>query len=161
MLKKNIILICTLFLVVLSFTSCGNENTVQQVEPDIATVMATINSQITFPEMVDISFDRVDDYYEIDVDSIEAVELIIAGSGASPEEILVVKFKESSDAQSFKSKMDNRLTQITTLFTNYGSPENADHIQNCKIEVKNQYAFFAICENSDVALQIFNDSFNG
>lgn len=160
MLKKNIILLCTMFIVLLSFTGCGASAS-EQIEPDVTAIITTINSQITFPEMVDISFDRVDDYYEIDVDAIEEVELIIAGSGASPEEILVVKFKESSDAQSFKSKMDNRLTQISTLFANYGSPESADHIQNCKIEVKNQYAFFAICENSDVALQIFNDAFNG
>lgn len=154
---RKYIFVCTLCLVLLCFTSCGSDE--QVVEPDINAVMTSISSQISFPEMVDIGLDRVDDFYEVDVDAIEDVQLIIAGSGATPEEILVIKFKEADQAKSFEANMGNRLDQITTLFTNYGSPESADHIKNCKIQVKNQYAFFAICENSEVALQIFNDAF--
>lgn len=156
MFKKNICIIVTSFLILFSFTGCSKG---EQVEPDITAVMSTINSQIAFPDMVDIALDRVDDYYEVDTTTVEEAQLIVAGSGYSPEEVLVIKFLDESDAKTFQSKMDNRLKQVTILFENYGNDASADQIKNCKIEVKNQYAFFAICEDSDTALQIFNDAF--
>lgn len=156
MFKKNIFIICTSLLILLSFTSCGSE----VVEPNVSEVITQISNELSLPEMVDISIDRVDDYYEVDISTIADVQLIMAGSGYTPEEILVVKFQDSKSATEFESKMDNRLKQINSLFANYGSPESADYINDCKILVKNQYAFLAICEDSDTALKIFNDSFN-
>ncbi len=157
MLKKNIFLLFTSLIVILTITGCGGSNIA--IEPNVDDVMIEISNQITLPEMADITKDRVDDYYEVDVSTIEDVQLIIAGSGFTPEEILVVKFNDVESAIAFESKMNNRLNQIKTLFENYGSPESADYINDCKIVVKNQYCLFVICEESDTVLKIFNDAF--
>lgn len=157
MFKRNIFLICTSLIMLLIFTGCGASDV---IEPNVVEVMTEISNSLTFPEMVDINIDRIDDYYEVDVTKIKNSQLIMAGSGFTPEEILVVEFIDKETADDFKSKMDNRLKQINSLFENYGSPESGDYIANCKMVVKNQYAFFAICEDSDTALKIFNDSFN-
>lgn len=158
MFNKNILVVCFTMLILFSFTGCGADEV--QVEPDVSAIISSINSSISFPEMVDVNIDRIDDYYEVDVSTIDDVHLIFAGSGASPEEILVIKFFEEEQAKNFEDKMNNRLKQISTLFNNYGSAQSAEDIQNCKMQVKNQYAFLAICEDSNQALQIFNDAFN-
>lgn len=129
-------------------------------EPDVANVMKAIreNSSIELPDMAEMTPDRLDGYYDISSDKVESWAHVMAGSGATADEIIVGKFKTTDDATAFKSQMESRKAMLADLSAQY-TPEEMTKINSCIMEVKDKYVFFAVCNDNEAAKKIFTDSF--
>lgn len=152
-MKKILVAVMAL---VMTFAFAGCSNSKKTV--DINTVMESIRSEIDLPEMGDIPKDRISGYYDIKSEDIEEMSYIIAGSGATADEIFILKMNDEEKVSEVKTMMEDRKKQINDLFADY-APGEMTKIESCVIETQGKYAFFAICNDSSKAKKIFTDSF--
>lgn len=153
MKKVLTFLLCTLLF--LGAAGCAKS----EKTPAVADIMKEIRAgDIDLPDMAEIPIERISGYYDISSDDIIELEYIIAGSGATPDEIMIVKAADDSVAKEIGDKMEDRKTQISDLFSTY-NPDEMSKVNSCVIEVKNEYAFFAICNDNDKAKKIFDSAF--
>lgn len=153
-MKRVLTSILALLFVSFSLVGCSQE----EKKIDIPTVMKSIRSEIDLPDMADVGKDRIAGFYDVVADDIVDMACIMAGSGATADEIFIVEASDSTKASEIKTAMEDRKKQQSELFESYNPSEN-DKIQKCIIETKGNYAFFAICNDSDKAKKIFTDSF--
>lgn len=152
-MKRALVALMALIMVG-AFTGCSSE----QKQIDIQATMKSIRSEIDLPDMTDITKDSISGYYEVNPDDIVDMAYIIAGSGATPDEILIIQMSEADKVSEIKTMMEDRKKQITDLFENY-TPAEMPKVESCVIETKGTYAFFAICNDNAKAKKIFTDSF--
>ncbi|MFZ2538114.1 MAG: DUF4358 domain-containing protein [Oscillospiraceae bacterium] len=145
-----------LMALIMTFTFAGCSTEKKTV--DIPTIMKTIRSEIDLPDMADITKDRISGYYEINPDDIANIAYIIAGSGATADEILIIEMIDDSKVAEVKTMMEDRKKQISDLFETY-APNEMPKVESCIIETKGNFAFFAICNDNAKAKKIFTDSF--
>lgn len=152
---KKVIASFFCILTLFAFAACSST----AKSPDVEAIMKEIRSgEIDLPDMAEIPLERISGYYDVNSDDIEQLSYIIAGSGATPDEIMIVKFTSADKAESMRSKMEERKAQISDLFTDY-NPDEMPKVNSCVIETKNEYAFFAICNDNQKAKDIFSGSF--
>ncbi|MEG0692153.1 MAG: DUF4358 domain-containing protein [Oscillospiraceae bacterium] len=152
-MKRALVALMALVMVV-AFAGCS----AQKKEVDIQAIMKTIRSEIDLPDMADIPKDRLSGYYEINTDDIANMAYIIAGSGATTDEIFIVEMVDEAKVADVKTMMEDRKKQISDLFEAY-NPDEMPKVESCVIETKGKYAFFAICNDNAKAKKIFTDSF--
>lgn len=137
-----------------AFAGCsGKEETA-----DIQTIMKTIRSDIDLPDMADITKERVTAFYEVNTEDIKDMVCIMAGSGATADEIFIAEMTDKDKTADMKTALEDRKAQQIDLFKTYNPSEN-DKLENCVIEVKGAYVFMAICNDNTKAKKIFTDAF--
>ena len=153
-MKKVGIAVATMMLIMITFVGCSAE----KITMDITTTMQTIRSEIDLPDMAEIPLDRLSGYYEINTEDVVNISYVIAGSGATPDEIMIIELVDESNVAEVITMMEDRKTQISDLFETYAVDEMSK-VESCVIESKGNYVFFAICNDNDKAKKIFTDSF--
>lgn len=153
---KKVLTVVLSIIMLCSFAACSSPSK----EPDVAAVMKSIREEtaIDLPEMAEMTVDRLDGFYDISADDVEAWSHVMAGSGATADEIIVGKFKTNEAATAFKPQMEARKAMLADLSEQY-TPEEMTKINSCIIEVKGKYVFFAVCNDNEKAKKIFTDSF--
>lgn len=76
-----------------------------------------------------------------------------------PEEILIVKLADPSQAAVVQAAMEKRLEERTSVFdSGYGPEQYALLTQHAEISVEGNYVLFVVSKNADAALQAFLDT---
>lgn len=153
-MKKTISLLILSIILALTFSACSTGTK----EPAVTDIMKEIRSNIDLPDMAEIAKDRISGYYEIDASLIEEVEYIIAGSGVTADEIMVIKMQNTESVEAVLDEMEARKMQIADLFSTY-NPDEMTKVNDCVIESKDKYVFFAICNDNAMAKSIFENAF--
>ncbi len=153
MMKKVLTAILTLTMI-LAFTACGGNAKEAQ---SVSEIMTSIKSEIEFPEMAEIDKASLNGYFEIKTEDIEDMAYIIAGGGATADEVLILKMKDSTNINDIKTKVEARKKMQTELFESY-SPEEMPKLKSSIVEAKGNYVFFAITNDNTKAKKIFNDA---
>lgn len=153
-MKRVLTGILALLFIPFVLAGCSKEET----KIDIPTVMKSIRSEIDLPDMADVGKDRITGFYDIVAEDIVDMACVMAGSGATADEIFIVEATDAAKAGEIKTAMETRKTQQSDLFVTYNPSEN-DKIEKCVIVTKGNYAFLAICNDSEKAKKIFTDSF--
>lgn len=137
-----------------SFAACKSE----EKEPEVASIMKTIRSQIDLPDMAEIPKEALDATISIPAEDVTELAYVAAGSGATADEILIAKLSDTAVKEDVIKAIEARRTMQADLFKDY-NPGEMDKIDNAIIISKNSYVFFAICNDNEKAKKIFNDSF--
>ena len=88
----------------------------------------------------------------------ETIEEIVAyqGSGASSEEILILKVKDANDLNNETEKIEARLKEREETFASY-LPKEVSKIQNHILEQKGNYIILCICNDYNTVNKVIND----
>ena len=97
-------------------------------------------------------------YEGVSSDDVEEIQWIMASSGMTPEEVMIVKMKEGKSAADMKAAMEKHKETVYQVSRDY-SPEQISLIDSAVIETKGQYAFYAVTPDNDTAKKIFKESF--
>lgn len=151
---KKIITVILAFSMIFALTACGGNGKKAQSPSEI---MTSIKKDITFPEMAEIDKASLNGYFEIKTDDIEEMAYIIAGGGATADEVLILKMKDGADINDIKTKVEARKKMQTELFESY-SPNEVPKLKSSVVETKGNYIFFAITNDNAKAKKIFNDA---
>lgn len=88
----------------------------------------------------------------------ETIEEIVAyqGSGASSEEILILKVKDANDLNNETEKIEARLKEREEAFASY-LPKEVSKIQNHILEQKGNYIILCICNDYNTVNKVIKD----
>lgn len=145
---------CTLLLC----TACAQDPT-HGKNPDPAAVTAQLQKDMKFPEMLEVNADKLSKYYTIPDNTVENCSVYLCSSAASADEIAVFRAKSPNDADKIKAAVKDRIDQKAAVFQNYGKPQEYSYIQNCVLESKGKYVFFAVTSDSTKARNTFDGFF--
>ena len=88
-------------------------------------------------------------------DSIEEI-ISYQGSGASSEEVLILKVKDVNDVNNEKKIIETRLNEKKDAYASY-MPEEVSKIENRILIEKGNYLILCICNDYDTVNNIIDD----
>lgn len=150
---KKLVALILMVTLLFSFTACAKE----EKNPNVADIMSKIKEDVEFPDMSEISTADIGFYIQLKSDDIEQLSYIIAGSGVTADEVLIVKMKDGIDITGVKALFETRKESQTTLFEPY-APDEMPKIESAVIETKGQYAIFAVTSDNAKVKKIFTDA---
>ena len=148
---KKIIYLLIMILSILTFSACGKAT----ANPVAKDVTASIISDFSSDSMTELSADRVNSYYDIDLKKLEDFSIYIEGSGGYADEVAIFKVKDNKDIEDIKASINDRIKNRLKDFDGYNSEELVK-IKNNLVLVKGKYILFVISENNDKAKSTFN-----
>ena len=148
---KKIIYLLIMVLSILTFSACGKAT----ANPVAKDVTASIISDFSSDSMTELSADRVNSYYDIDLKKLEDFSIYIEGSGGYADEVAIFKVKDNKDIEDIKASIDDRIKNRLKDFDGYNSEELVK-IKDNLVLVKGKYILFVISENNDKAKSTFN-----
>lgn len=148
---KKIIYLLIMILSILTFSACGKAT----ANPVAKDVTASIISDFSSDSMTELSADRVNSYYDIDLKKLEDFSIYIEGSGGYADEVAIFKVKDNKDIEDIKASINDRIKNRLKDFDGYNSEELVK-IKDNLVLVKGKYILFVISENNDKAKSTFN-----
>ncbi|MGN0203068.1 MAG: DUF4358 domain-containing protein [Coprococcus sp.] len=126
-----------------------------------STPAAQINSDVTSAINMDMlsaadhrMFKRL---YGINANDYEDVRLYVSGSNMEVEELLIVKLKDQSQAESVESAINTRLEKQLQSFEGYG-PEQCKLLEDHILDVRGNYILFIVHNDAAAADKAFRKS---
>ena len=148
---KKIIYLLIMILSILTFSACGKAT----ANPVAKDVTASIISDFSSDSMTELSADRVNSYYDIDLKKLDDFSIYIEGSGGYADEVAIFKVKDNKDIEDIKASINDRIKNRLKDFDGYNSEELVK-IKDNLVLVKGKYILFVISENNDKAKSTFN-----
>ena len=156
-MKKKIeivIVIVLIIIAVLGIIIINNSNKNIQINiEDLATKIA--ESGAFEDEIAKIDSEMIMSDYNITTDEVEGF-VSYQGSGATSEEIVILKVKDKSNLNDVKDKINSRIQERKQAFQSY-LPEEVGKIDNNILRVEGNYIIFCVSNDSSKVNQIIND----
>ena len=92
--------------------------------------------------------------YQLDPDAYEGMTLYYPTSSMSVEEIFLVKLKDTSQQETVRQAMEDRVASQISVFEGY-APEQVAMLQRSVIEVRGNYLLLVVAELPDPVRQAF------
>ena len=169
-MKKSVVVLLALALSVSMFGCAKEEKQVYSVNENIADVQAeqaeaeeevVINAKDIADALAALSYD--DNIAEVDLDTakmflnldgIDIVEsYVYESSGATAEEIVVLKCADAANASKSKDIFAQRIEEQTENFTDY-VPEELPKLKDAVIAVNGEYAVLSVSKDASKAKEI-------
>ena len=127
-------------------------------EPAPADITATIMSEIEIPSAVEKDIDSIDYYFTIDKTQLEDVSMYICGSGAFPDELVVLKMTSPEAAETAMTAVQEHFTSQIELYRDY-TPNEFYKLEESEVIVRNNYVMLLVCSDNARAEEIAESFF--
>lgn len=154
MKKLFAILVCGLMITV---SGCGsnnkdNENTQSSQNVELKSVkdIYTTVSAMAEGTLTELDPQYLSNYYGIDTADLD--EYVFAQSDtpeSSAETIIIIKSKDTSKFDDYKTSFENYKKQKSQELTNYNLPDQAKLVDKSKVVEKGNYLYLVISKNAD------------
>ena len=157
-MKKKIVVIIIVIIIIIMAIIIGimqknNNKTIEINVEDLATKMQ--QSGAFEDELVKIDSEMIMNDYNFTTDEVEKF-VSYQGSGATSEEIVILKVKDKSDLNSIKDKINARIAERKEAFQSY-LPKEVGKIDNNILRVEGNYVIFCVSNDSSKVNQAIND----
>ena len=155
---KKLLLFVSMMILSLALVACGGEEKGNEEGSKdsknisgSATAIAEkiVNDGKFNDEVVTIDADMAGQKLDIDMANVEE-SVCYWGTGDSANMVYVAVFKEASQAEAAKEKLEVYLDELKTANESY-DPEEVDKIDNAIVEINGKYAILVISDDNDAA----------
>lgn len=154
--KKIFIFIVIALIVIVGvgiiFLNKNNKN-IQINTKDLASKI--IEAGVFEDELVEVNSEMIMSDYNFTTDEVEEF-VSYQGSGATSEEIVILKVKEKSNLNNIKNKIEDRLEERKEAFESY-LPEEVGKIDNKVFRVEGNYVILCISNDTNKVNTLIND----
>ena len=152
--KIAIIIIIIAIIAVLAMIIVKNNNKTIQINiEDLASKI--LQSGAFEDELIKVDSEMIMKDYNFTADEVEEF-VSYQGSGATSEEIVILKVKDKSNLNSIKDKINARIEERKEAFQSY-LPKEVGKIDNNVLRVEGNYVIFCVSNDSSKVNQIIND----
>ena len=152
--KIAIIIIIIAIIAVLAMIIIKNNNKTIQINiEDLASKI--LQSGAFEDELIKVDSEMIMKDYNFTADEVEEF-VSYQGSGATSEEIVILKVKDKSNLNSIKDKINARIEERKEAFQSY-LPKEVGKIDNNILRVEGNYVIFCVSNDSSKVNQIIND----
>lgn len=148
-----IIIIIAIIAVLAMIIVKNNNKTIQINIEDLASKI--LQSGAFEDELIKIDSEMIMKDYNFTADEVEEF-VSYQGSGATSEEIVILKVKDKSNLNSIKDKINARIEERKEAFQSY-LPKEVGKIDNNVLRVEENYVIFCVSNDSSKVNQIIND----
>ena len=157
-MKKKIaiivIIVAIIAIVVLAIMLVKNNNKTIQINiEDLASKI--LQSGAFADELIKVDSEMIMSDYNFTADEVEEF-VSYQGSGATSEEIVILKVKDNSNLNSIKDKINARIEERKEAFQSY-LPKEVGKIDSSILRVEGNYIIFCVSNDSSKVNQIIND----
>lgn len=131
---------------------------VQVKQPSPADITAAITAEIEIPSAVEKDKDSIDFYFTVDKAQLESVSMFICGSGAFPDELVVLKMTSDDAAVAAAGEVQKHLDSQIELYRDY-TPDEFYKLEGAAVTVKNGYVMLFVCADNARAMEIAESLF--
>ncbi|MCI6018746.1 MAG: DUF4358 domain-containing protein [Clostridiales bacterium] len=121
---------------------------------DVAGAVVNTLDTSTMEESANRKFKK---FYGLNAGDYEGVVLYAPISNMDAEELLIVKLKNSSQAETVRAAIEKRLETQKSSFEGYGI-EQYDLLENHILDIRGNYILYVVHSDANKALQAFRDS---
>ena len=121
---------------------------------DVAGAVVNTIDTSTMEESANRKFKK---FYGLNAGDYEGVVLYAPISNMDAEELLIVKLKNSSQAETVRAAIEKRLETQKSSFEGYGI-EQYDLLENHILDIRGNYILYVVHSDANKALQAFRDS---
>jgi hypothetical protein len=141
------------------FAACGKEAQQPAKEPAPADVTAAVMSSVEFMSPVEKTAENIGAYYtDLDTASVDTMSVYVCGSGAYPDEIAVIKFKDEDGAKAGFAAVTKRFDELVSTYKDY-TPAEMYKLESPVLEQKGLYVIFIDCSDNTKAKETVNAQF--
>ncbi len=149
-----IIIVVIIAIAVLAMIIVKNNNKTIQINiEDLASKI--LQSGAFEDELIKVDSEMIMKDYNFTADEVEEF-VSYQGSGATSEEIVILKVKDKSNLNSIKDKINARIEERKEAFQSY-LPKEVGKIDNNILRVEGNYVIFCVSNDSSKVNQIIND----
>ena len=157
-MKKKIaiivIIVAIIAIVVLAIMLVKNNNKTIQINiEDLASKI--LQSGAFADELIKVDSEMIMSDYNFTADEVEEF-VSYQGSGATSEEIVILKVKDKSNLNSIKDKINARIEERKEAFQSY-LPKEVGKIDSSILRGEGNYIIFCVSNDSSKVNQIIND----
>lgn len=121
---------------------------------DVAGAVVNTLDTSTMEESANRKFKK---FYGLNAGDYDGVVLYAPLSNMDAEELLIVKLKNSSQAETVRAAIEKRLETQKSSFEGYGI-EQYDLLENHILDIRGNYILYVVHSDANKALQAFRDS---
>lgn len=144
---------------VLLFVSAACSSNEEVKDVNLTEVMDEIRGAIEFPEMAEVKVSDLAMYgYDLTADDIAEMQFILAGSGFTADEVVLIKLNDESKAESVVEMAKTRRDGIAETAQNY-TPDEMDKLDTAVIGSKGPYVYYAATNDNTKAKEILENAF--
>ena len=155
-MKKKIAIVIVIVLIIIAVLGIIINNSNKSIQINIEDLATKIAESGAFEdEIAKIDSEMIMSDYNITTDEVEGF-VSYQGSGATSEEIVILKVKDKSNLNDVKDKINSRIQERKQAFQSY-LPEEVGKIDNNILRVEGNYIIFCVSNDSSKVNQIIND----
>lgn len=133
--------------------SSGSSSSSAAVTQSASEKTTKLLTEVEFPEMVEVSSDRLEVYFGISADKVEDFSAYICGSGAMPDEFGIFLAKDASAAAEIEGLLKDRIDYQTETYRDY-TPQEVYKLEDSFVSVSGNTVIYAICADNAKAREI-------
>ena len=150
-----IVIIILIAIIVVSIILLKSKN--KNIQIDIENLASKILESGAFEdELIKVDSKMIISDYNFTPNEIENL-VSYQGSGATSEEIVILKAKDKSELNSIKDKINERIEDRKEAFKSY-LPKEVGKIDNNILKVEGNYVIFCVSNNSSIVNQVINNN---
>jgi hypothetical protein len=156
---KKIVSLLIAFILVFSFAACSSDGgektqTNTDITVDLNAVKAEMIQTLSPSDPIELSAQSLLDLYGIAAEDIEASACYTTMDGVFPEEVIMIKAKDSDALARIEEKMNNRIAEVKVQSQNYDA-ENYALAQKCGVKSDGLYVTLFISPNVEEMTNMF------
>lgn len=133
--------------------SSGSSSSSAAVTQSASEKTTKLLTEVEFPEMVEVSSDRLEVYFGISADKVDDFSAYICGSGAMPDEFGIFLAKDASAAAEIEQLLRDRIDYQTETYRDY-TPQEVYKLEDSFVSVSGNTVIYAICADNAKAREI-------
>ena len=155
-MKKKIAIVIVIVLIIIAVLGIIINNSNKSIQINIEDLATKIAESGAFEdEIAKIDSEMIMSDYNITTDEVEGF-VSYQGSGATSEEIVILKVKDKSNLNDVKDKINSRIQERKQAFQSY-LPEEVGKIDNNILRVEGNYVIFCVSNDSSKVNQVINE----
>lgn len=138
----------------IALTSCDGGGIT--ASPDEIT-KAVLDSKVFEDEMVEVTDDKLDSYFNIEKSDLEDYSAYIAGSGGYADEVAVFKAADKDSVDKIKQAVEKRIEKRESDFDGYVQ-EEFEKLGEVEVEVNGLYVTYTVSGDKEKAKDAYNSA---
>ena len=140
-------------------TAQGGENTTSPPDEEIQgspLIVKEIMQTVSFPEMKEVTYDDIEEYYGISPDEVVSYKAYTSSSESLGDEIAVFEYSDSETADKITQGLFSRWSSQMESFKQTNEDEY-QKVYEGLVKVNAKYIIYIVCDNMAMAEAVFDE----
>ncbi len=156
-LLTKLIFALTALTVIASFTACSGGRGTKT--PAVREIAEKLMQTCTYDELIELKADVLYNQYDkLDKGIVKEISVYACSSGATVDELCVIRVNKESDVEAAKQAIDSRLKDLREKFVDY-APAEIPKLDKAVTVVNGDYVMMTTASDSEKAVDAFNKMF--